>query len=405
MQGMKMDIQEILRRLEHGQAELIDIRRDIHANPEVGLEEFRTARIVADKLREWGVDVTENIARTGVVGTVRGNLPGQRAIGLRADMDALHISEKTDLPYASTVPGKMHACGHDGHTAMLLGAARYLAANPDFAGTVHFIFQPAEEGIGGAQMMIEDGLFTHFPVDAVYGMHNQPGRPAGQFGIRPGPIMAASDAWSLTFRGTGGHGGNAIHLSTDSTLCLGAFITALQTIVSRNVSPIETGVVSVGFVSGGSDGSPNIIPSECRIGGTARSYSPAVRDTIERRLREIAESVAMTFGCSVPEFEYERGTPPVVNAREQTEMAIAAASDLVGSANVEPDMAPLTAAEDFADMLEQRPGALIWIGNGLSEDGSFHDLHTPRYNFNDDILTLGSAYWISVVRRELAHLP
>lgn len=397
-----MDIRDVLRRISSEQGELIEIRHDIHANPEVGLEEFRTAGIVAEKLKGWGIEVTENIARTGVVGTLKGNRPGHRSIGLRADMDALHIEEKTGLAYSSTVRGKMHACGHDGHTTMLLGAARELAARPDFGGTVHFIFQPAEEGIGGAEMMIEEGLFKRFPVDAVYGMHNQPGRPAGQFGIRPGPLMAASDSWALTFRGTGGHGGNAIHLSTDSTLCLGAFITSIQTIVSRNVSPLETGVVSVGYVVGGSPGSPNIIPSECTIGGTARSYSPLVRDTIERRLREIADAVAATYRCSVSAFEYQRGTPPVVNSQEQTDVAITAASDLVGSPNVETNMVPLTAAEDFAHMLEERPGALIWIGNGVSADGSFHDLHTPGYDFNDDVIALGSAYWVSLVRRELA---
>ena len=258
--------------------ELIAIRRDIHRHPETGFEEIRTAKLVADTLRGWGIEVAEGIARTGVVGTIRGNRPGERVIGLRADLDALNIKETPLRDHRSTVPGKMHACGHDGHTTMLLGAARRLAEKPDFAGTVHVIFQPAEEGQGGGKAMIEEGLFTRFPVDAVYGMHNAPGMPAGTFGTRKGPFMAASDTWTVTFRGTGGHGGAGAHMATDPTLAVGQFIGALQTIVSRNVPATEVAVVSVGHIAAGHREAPNIIPAEAVVCGTARSYKPAIRD-------------------------------------------------------------------------------------------------------------------------------
>jgi hippurate hydrolase len=385
--------------------ELIAIRHDIHRHPEVGFEETRTAALVAERLRAWGLDVTEGIARTGVVATLKGKRPGQRAIGLRADLDALHIPETPGRAYRSTVPGKMHACGHDGHTAMLLGAARYLAENPDFGGTVVFIFQPAEEGLGGGQEMVEQGLFDRFPVDAVYGMHNMPGIPVGAFRTRVGAFMAASDSWAVEFRGTGGHGGANAHLSTDPTLPLASFILALQTIVSRNVAAIDTAVVSVGSVMGGDPGSPNIIPSQVCVTGTARSYQPATRDLLERRLTEIAHAQAASFGCTA-EIRYNRRYPPLITHAEQTAISVAAAAALVGAEHVDSDTPPVTGSEDFSFMLQARPGGFVFIGNGdagdrNAGDGGIHQLHTPGYDFNDDILVLGSAYWVKLVEMEL----
>src|SRR5271167_3306381 len=329
----------IVDELKAYEPELIEIRRDIHRHPETGFEETRTAKIVADRLRSWGIDVVEGVAKTGVVGTLTGKRPGQRAIGLRADLDALHIREIEGRDHRSTVPGKMHACGHDGHTTMLLGAARYLAQNPNFGGHVHFIFQPAEEGLGGGQLMIEEGLFERFPVDAVYGMHNAPSLPVGGFAIRKGPFLAASDTWTATFLGSGGHGGAAAHLAADTTIVTAQFIMAIQTIVSRSVKATETAVVSVGHISGGDFNSPAIIPARMVVRGTARSYTPEVRDLLEKRLGELARSTAAAHGCTV-EFDYLRRYPPLVNHPEQTDIAAAAARALVGGDNVNAE-APL----------------------------------------------------------------
>jgi hippurate hydrolase len=395
-----MDLRAARSRIEDFHPELTAIRRDIHAHPELGLEEVRTAGLVAAKLRAWGIDAVENVGVTGVVATVKGRQPGQRAIGLRADMDALAIHEQTGLSYASTVPGKMHACGHDGHTAMLLGAARYLAENPDFGGTVHLIFQPAEEGRGGARAMLADGLFERFPCDAIYGLHNTAGMPVGRFASRTGPMLAAHDMWSVTFRGTGGHGGLAPHLATDATLVQANFVMGLQTIVGRNVAPIETGVVSVGYVLGGMEEAPNVIPAIVKLGGTCRSYLPHVRDTIERRMHELASAIASAYGCSA-EVEYTRLGEALINQPEQTAVALAAAVALVGPDQVDPALPPTTGGEDFAEMMQRRPGAFMRIGNGTTPDGTFHAPHTPRYDFNDDIIPLGVAYWVSVVAEEL----
>ena len=395
---MPDDVRAALKLLE---PELIAIRHDIHRHPETGFEEVRTAALVADRLRRWGLDVTEGVAKTGVVATLTGRRPGQGAIGLRADLDALNIQEVPGRPYGSTVAGKMHACGHDGHTAMLLGAARYLAENPDFAGTVVFIFQPAEEGLGGGRVMVEEGLFDRFPVDAVYGMHNMPGMPVGTFQTRAGPFMAASDTWSVVFRGTGGHGGAGAHLATDATVALAHFILAVQTIVSRNVPAVDTAVVSVGSIAGGDARSPNIMPAEITVAGTARSYRPAIRDLLESRLGALAQAQAAAFGCTA-ETIYTRRYPPLVTHAAQTDLAVAAAAALVGAANVDADALPSTGSEDFSFLLEARPGGFVFIGNGLAPDGSLHNLHTPGYDFNDAILTLGAAYWVELVRTQLA---
>ncbi|MBM3649180.1 MAG: amidohydrolase, partial [Alphaproteobacteria bacterium] len=279
------------------EAELTAIRRDIHRHPETAFEEERTAEIVANKLSSWGIEVHRGLATTGVVGTLKGKRPGQKTIGLRADMDALHLQEKNDFAHASVRANKMHACGHDGHTTMLLGAAKHLAAAPDFAGTVHFIFQPAEEGLGGARVMIEEGLFDKFNCDAVYGMHNMPGVATGRFAIRSGAMLASSDSWQVTFKGTGGHGAMPDR-GTDPTYVAGQFIVAVQGIIGRNVPPSQTAVLSVGHIAAGSAGSPNVIPSEVLVSGTARSFSPTIRDLLERRLAKLAAGIAQAGDCT-----------------------------------------------------------------------------------------------------------
>ncbi len=379
------------------QDDLVALRRDIHAHPETGFEEKRTAALVAERLKAWGLEVEEGIAGTGVVGTLKGKRPGNRAIGLRADMDALHITETSGVPHASTHTGKMHACGHDGHTAMLLAAARHLAKDPDFAGTVHFIFQPAEEGLGGARVMIEEGLLDRFPIDAAYGMHNAPESEVGTFALRPGPMMAAADTWTATFTGTGGHGGAAAHLSTDPTIPAAHFVLAVQGIIGRSVAAIDTAVLSVGHIGAGDYNSPNIIPSKVVVRGTARSYRPEVRDILENRLKEVAAGCAATHNCGA-DLHYLRRYPPLINAATQTDIAVEVAAGLVGRANVDDDLPPRTGAEDFSFVLERVPGAMIFIGNGSPERG----LHTPVYDFNDDILALGATYWAMLTRRELA---
>jgi hippurate hydrolase len=381
--------------------ELTAIRRDIHRHPETAFEERRTAQIVADKLQSWGIEVHRGLATTGVVGTLKGKRPGQKTIGLRADMDALHLQEKNEFDYASVHANKMHACGHDGHTTMLLGAAKHLAAAPDFAGTVHFIFQPAEEGLGGARVMIEEGLFDKFNCDAVYGMHNMPGFPSGHFAIRAGAMLASSDSWQVTFKGTGGHGAMPDR-GTDPTYVAGQFIVAVQGIVGRNVPPSQTAVLSVGHIAGGSAGSPNVIPSEVLISGTARSFSADVRDLLERRLAEVAAGIAQAGGCTA-ESKYLRRYPALVNSVEQTSLAVEAAAMTVGRENVDPNTPRISGAEDFAFMLEKKPGAYIMIGNGGPDEGGCHNVHSPLYDFNDRILTTGAAYWVNLVQLELGN--
>ena len=332
---------------------LTTVRRDIHRHPETAFEESRTSDLVAAFLTNLGIEVHRGLAKTGVVGTLRGKREGSRRIGLRADMDALFIKEATGHAWASNVEGKMHACGHDGHTTMLLGAAEKLAKDPDFAGTVHFIFQPAEEGLGGGRVMIEEGLFERFPCDAVYGVHNGPKIPLGKVVTRPGPMAAAGDTWEAVFEGTGGHG-SMPQAGTDPTVAAAQFIVGLSSIISRNLSASDTAVLSVGHIQAGDYHSPNIIPAKVVVRGTARSYTPQVRDTLERRLGELAAGCAAASGGTA-RLTYTRRYPPLVNAPEQTALAVKAAAAAVGPENVQGDCEPLAFSEDFSFMLEAVP--------------------------------------------------
>ena len=390
----------ILEALQPDIPELVAIRRDIHAHPEMGLEEHRTAALVADKLKAWGVEHVTGVGQTGVVATIKGNRPGNRSVGLRADMDALAIIEQTGLPYASKNAGVMHACGHDGHTTMLLGAAKYLAHNRDFAGTVQLIFQPAEEGRGGAVAMLDDGLFDRFPCDVVYGMHNRPGLPVGEFSIKKGPLLAGGCMWKVTFRGKGGHGGSTPHMTSDLSVVLAHFVLGLQTIVGRNIAPLEPATISVGFIGGGDIQSANVMASEMVVNGTARYFAPAVRDVIDTRLRAMAQQFASLHGATA-EVELDWLAVPTINHDEQTDVCVAAASSVVPASAVDPKMQASTGGEDFAYMLLKKPGAMIMIGNGIPADGIVHQVHTPKFNFNDDIIPLGVAYWVELVHQEL----
>jgi amidohydrolase len=384
----------IINRIADFHADLVAWRHDIHAHPETAFEEHRTSEFVAKRLQEFGIEVHRGLAGTGVVGTLKGNGSGDRSIALRADMDALHIHEKNGFDHASQTKGKMHACGHDGHTTMLLGAARYLAETRNFAGTVHFIFQPAEENEGGGRVMVEEGLFEKFPVEGVYGMHNWPGLAAGQFAVRPGPMMAGSDSWEIIVTGKGAHGAMP-HLGVDPIVVASQIVTALQTIVSRNNHPLENAVVTVTQFHGGDTW--NVIPQEVMLRGTARYFRPHVQDMIEARMKAIAESVCTAYGASA-KVTYMRRYPPVVNSEAETEIAASVLNGVVGESNVRRDLLPSMGGEDFAFLLLERPGSYIWIGNG--EDREF--LHHPRYDFNDDILPLGASYWARLVETVLA---
>jgi hippurate hydrolase len=378
-----------------------DWRQDFHRYPELGCEEKRTAARVAELLRGWGIEVTEGVAGTGVVGTLRGRPAhggiGNRCIGLRADMDALAMTEATGLPHASTIPGRMHACGHDGHTAMLLGAAQWLAAHRDrFAGTVQLVFQPAEESLGGARAMAEDGLFERFPMEAIYGLHNLPGLPMGTVAVPKGAVLASSDTWEVTFRGIGTHGAKP-HLGRDATLAAAQFITAIQAIVAREVDPLGTAVVSVGHMAAGDAAAPNVIPAEVFLRGTARALEEAVRTHLEARLTEIAHAVAAQHRLLAAP-RYIRRLAPTVNHAAQAAIMVAAAA---GSAvAVRDDHPPITAGEDFSEFLALRPGAYAWLGTGdPAHPEGFH--HNPRFDFPDAALAHGAAFWCSLVEAEL----
>jgi len=365
-------------------------RRDFHENPELGYDVHRTAGIVAEKLKEFGCDeVVTGIGRTGVVGVIRGrtNTSG-KVIGLRADMDALPILEATDVPYKSKVPGKMHACGHDGHTAMLLGAAKYLAETRNFDGTAVMIFQPAEEGGGGGAAMVKDGLMERFGIQEVYGMHNWPGVPVGQFAMRKGPVMAAADRFRITVKGKGGHAAYP-HQCIDPIVTAAHVITALQTVASRSVDPLESVVVSVCAVNAGE--AFNVIPQTATLLGTVRTLSASVRDLAETRIRTIVESTCAAFGATA-EIEYNRGYPVTVNDAEKTDFVAAVAKNLVGENAVATDFPPEMGAEDFSYMLEKRPGAYIFVGNGDTAG-----VHHPAYDFNDAAAPYGVSLWAKII--------
>jgi hippurate hydrolase len=373
------------------QAELTAFRRDLHAHPELGMAEFRTAEKVATALEALGIEVHRGVGGTGVVGVLR-NGSGNRAIGLRADMDALPMEELNDVPYRSTVKGAMHACGHDGHTTMLLGAAKYLAETRNFDGIVHFIFQPGEEGCGGALAMLEDGLFERFPCDAIYGMHNRPGMPLGEYAINSGPTAAGGAFFDITITGKGSHGARP-EVSIDPVLAACHVTTALQSIVSRNLSPRDPAVVSVTKVVGGD--AYNVIPETAVISGTARFFAREVSVQIEEGLKRVAEGVAAGFGASAS-LDYRLIFAPTINDAEQTEAYAAAASELVGDTKVARDKPPGMGSEDFSFMMERVPGAYIYLGNG---DGAMP--HNPRYQFNDEAIPYGAALYARVVEKGL----
>ncbi|NIX76170.1 M20 aminoacylase family protein [Microvirga terricola] len=375
---------------------LRDLRRDLHAHPELGFEEERTSDIVASLLTEAGLQVHRGLGKTGVVGTLQIG-DGTRSVGLRADMDALAMPEMADRLYKSTVPGKMHACGHDGHTTLLLGAARYLARTRNFSGKVHFIFQPAEEGRGGAKKMVEDGLFSLFPCDAVYGLHNMPGLATNQMAVVAGPQLASSDSWLVTFKGVGTHGAKP-HLGKDPITASAHFLSSLQTIVGRVVDPLQPAVVSACSVHAGDLKALNVIPDIVEIGGTARAYSSHVRDQLETEIGRLARGVAAMFGIDVT-YDFIRRIPPVVNDPDATARALNAARAVCGE-NVVTDFPPSTAGDDFAFFGEATPGAYVWLGNGPAVDGALH--HNTAYDFNDDAIPTGVAFWATLVEQELA---
>ncbi len=386
-------------------ASIAAVRRDIHAHPELCFEEVRTADVVAQKLTEWGIPIHRGLGKTGVVGIVKGRDGGAngRAIGLRADMDALPMQEFNTFAHASSYPGKMHACGHDGHTAMLLAAAQHFAKHRNFDGTVYLIFQPAEEGGGGARVMIEEGLFEQFPMEAVYGMHNWPGMPAGQSAVSSGPVMASSNEFKITIRGKGGHAALP-HTGTDPVPLACGMVQAFQTIISRNKKPVDAGVISVTMIHAGE--ATNVVPDSVELQGTVRTFTTEVTDLIEKRMRQIAEHHCAAHDATC-EFEFVRNYPPTVNSAPEAEFARKVMAGIVGEANVlvqEPTMG----AEDFAFMLQAKPGAYCFIANGdgahreMGHGGGPCTLHNPSYDFNDDLIPLGATYWVKLAEEWLA---
>jgi amidohydrolase len=370
-------------------------RHDLHEHPELLYEVHRTAAIVADRLREFGCDeVVTGIGRTGVVGVIRGrNNTSGRVIGLRADMDALPIEEASGVPFASKTPGLMHACGHDGHTAMLLGGAKYLAETRNFDGTAIVIFQPAEEGGAGGKAMVDDGLMTRWGIQQVYGLHNMPGLPVGHFGITPGPILAAADSFEIVVHGKGGHGGAGPHRAIDSVLIGAEIVSALQSIVARNVDPMKTAVLSTCVFNAGS--AFNVIPPTATLGGTVRTFEPEVRDLMERRIAEVADGIARAYGGSA-ETTYTRKYPPTINHERETAIAADVARDVAGAERVNDRTTPLMGGEDFSFMLLERPGAFILLGMGDSPE-----CHHPAYKFNDEILGPGASYWARLIEKTM----
>lgn len=385
------------------QQEIQAIRRDIHAHPELCFEEHRTAAVVAAKLEEWGIPMLRGLADTGVVGIIQRGT-SSRAIGLRADMDALPMQELNQFAHTSQHTGKMHACGHDGHTAMLLGAARYLSQHQNFDGTVYLIFQPAEEGGGGARRMIEEGLFERCPMDGVFGMHNWPGMETGTFAVRSGGMMASSNEFHVTVRGKGAHAAQP-QKGIDPVMIAVQIAQSWQTIVSRNVNPLEPAVLSLTQIHSGS--ATNVIPDDASLIGTVRTFSTEVLDLIESRMEKIAQSTAAAFDAEV-DFVFKRNYPPLINHEKETQFVTQVLRDLVGPAKLEEHVEPTMGAEDFAFMLQHRPGCYVFIGNGEgAHRNAGHglgpcNLHNPSYDFNDDLLPIGASYWVQLVE---AYLP
>ncbi len=376
------------------EAQMRDWRHHLHAHPETAFEESATAAFVAEKLTSLGLEVHTGLARTGVVGVLRHGT-GRRAIGLRADLDALHIEEASGVSYQSRHPGRMHACGHDGHTTMLLGAAQALAQRQNFTGTVYFIFQPAEENEGGGRMMVEEGLFDRFPMEAVYGLHNWPRKPFGTFATREGPLMGAYDIFEIVATGKGGHAAMP-YATRDPMLFAAHMINALQTIVARNLHPQDAGVVSVTQVHGGDTW--NVIPEQVVLRGTVRTFRREVQDLIEARIRGLAAGVASTFEMAAT-VRYERRYPSTVNTAAETAHAVRAARSVVGDAQVETDPVPELGSEDFAFMLQAKRGCYVWMGTGEGEDTV--NVHNPRYDFNDRALAIGGSYWVTLAEQQL----
>jgi amidohydrolase len=384
----------IINRISDFHEQLTEWRRHIHQNPEIAFEEEQTADFVAEKLTEMGIEVHRGLAKTGIVGTLRGQGDGLH-IGLRADMDALPMAETAEgRPHKSQNPGKMHACGHDGHTTMLLGAAKYLAETRNFDGTVHFIFQPAEEGHAGGKVMVEEGLFEKFPAVEVYGMHNMPGMDVGSFAVKPGPMMAGRDNWEIRVQGRGGHAAMP-HQAVDPVVVGANIIMALQTITSRNINPQQSLVVSATQFQAGD--TFNVIPDTITLRGTCRVFDDDIRATLPDRLRQIAEGIAATYGATA-ELEYFHGYPATVNSETETAFCAEVAAEISGGMDkVELDPIPVMGAEDFSYMLQARPGSYVWIGNGDTRG-----LHHPEYDFNDEALVVGASYWSRLVEKRLA---
>ena len=370
-------------------------RHLLHQHPETSYEEVWTSDFIAAKLQSFGIETHRGMGKTGVVGVLRGTGNGTSAIGLRADMDALPMQEMNEFAHASKTPGRMHACGHDGHSTMLLGAAQYLAETRNFDGTVYFIFQPAEEGGKGGEAMIKDGLFDQFDMKTVWGMHNWPGMDVGKIGVHSGACMAAADMFEIRITGSGGHAAIP-NLAIDPIPCGAAIVQSLQSIVSRRVAALEPAVVSVTIFESGS--AFNVIPGSARLGGTARSFSPDVRKLLEDSIHEIAIATAKAYDCEI-EIDWQPGYPPTVNHAEESARAVAVAANILGADNIITDLQPSMGAEDFAYMLAERPGSYIWLGAGPAKNGAM--LHNDRYDFNDDVLATGASYWARLVESEL----
>ena len=381
--------------------EVAAYRRAMHENPGTAFEEVFASNLVAEKLTEWGIPFERGIAKTGIVATIMGKSPEGKTIGLRADMDALDIIEADNKPHKSKNPGKMHACGHDGHTAILLGTAKYLNETKNFNGKVRLIFQPAEEGAGGARMMIEEGLFERFPCDEVYGMHNWPGLPKGTMGIRPGPIMASTDKFFVTVKGRGGHAAMP-HLAIDPIVISTQIINAYQALISRTVDPVDTAVISVTNMNGGT-GAHNVIPDDAKFSGTVRTFNPKTREYLKAKMEEIAKALAGAYGASI-EFQYRYVIDSTINDPKATALCVEVARSVVGHDNVNADVEPCMGGEDFGAMLEKVPGAYIWVGQAEPDESSNHNynLHTPRYDFNDTIIPIAMEYYAGLVEKSMA---